>query len=349
MDIQQTPDRHRTVVVSQRFFDADAIALLEAHGCRVKLADLPPGQADGALSEAALHALLADADAWIVGHASVSRTLLAGLPRLRVVARRGVGYERVDMDALRDLGKVGTVAVGGNDACVADHTLGMMLALGHRLRESQRQMEGGDWAILPGRDLYRKTVGIVGLGRIGRGVVQRLLGFEATILVATPRRACGPLNPAGGANRLSYVGLETLLEQSDYVSLHAPLTTETRRMIDANALARMKPGAFLVNTSRGGLVDDAALLQALESGHLGGAGLDVFESETDPALLGVTKKLLGLPNVVATPHAGASTREGLERTNMLAARCVVGVLDGTALPPDCLIADGRTAKREHAC
>ncbi len=346
MESQSTPGLQRKVVVSQRFFDADAVAMLEANGCRVTLAELPPGQADGALPEAALHAMLENADGWIVGHANVSRSLLAGLPRLQVVARRGVGYERVDMAAIQEFGKVGTVAVGGNDACVADHALGMMLALAHRLRESQRRMEGGDWTILPGRDLYRKTVGIVGLGRIGRGVVQRLRGFEANILVCTPRPSSGS---ASAANGISYVGLETLLEQSDTISLHAPLTPDTRRMIDAPALARMKPGAFLINTSRGGLVDDAALLAALERGHLGGAGLDVFESETDPALTAVTQRLLALPNVVATPHAGASTREGLERTNMLAARCVVAVFDGSALPPDCLIADGRKHSPESAC
>lgn len=346
MEIHSTqPGRNRTVLVSQRFFDAAATAFLEEHGCHVRLAELPPGQADGGLPEAALQAMLEGADGWIVGHAHVSRSLLEKLPQLRVVARRGVGYDRVDMDAIRDLGKVGTVAVGGNEACVADHALGMMLALAHRLRESQRRMEAGDWTILPGRDLYLKTVGIVGLGRIGRAVVERLQGFHANILVATPT----PSETYGQANNISYVNLPTLLEQSDYISLHAPLTPDTRALIDAGALARMKRGAFLINTARGGLVDDAALLQALLSGHLGGAGLDVFQSEADPAMQEVTRQLLALPNVVATPHAGASTHEGLERTNMLAARCVVAALDGTAIPPACLIADGRQAAEVRPC
>lgn len=327
----------RTVVVTQRFFDAESMSFLAAHGCRVRIAELPAGQADGNLSEQALIELLADADGWIVGHARVSRSLLARLPRLQVIARRGVGFERVDTAAVQALGKVATIASGGNDACVADHALALMLAVNHRLRESQQQMNAGSWAILTGSDLYRKTVGIVGLGRIGRGVVQRLKGFEARVLAFTP-------NPDAAwvkANGVACVDLDTLLTHSDVLSLHAPLTPSTHLLIDARALARMKPSAILVNTARGGLVDDAALLAAIQAGRLAGAGLDVFLSESDPALEPVTRELIALPNVVATPHAGASTREGLNRTNRIAAQCVVAVLDGGEPPESCVIADGR--------
>jgi D-3-phosphoglycerate dehydrogenase len=329
--------KDRSVVVTQRFFDPAAIAYLEANGCSVHIVDLPQGQADNQLTRATLHGLLSGADGWIVGHAAVDHDLLAPLGRLQVVARRGVGHERIDLAAIRALGKVATIAVGGNDACVADHVLGMMLALGHRMRDAQSRMSGGDWTIVPGHDLYRKKVGIVGLGRIGRAVVQRLRGFEADIFVVTP----SPARADGQENKIRYVDLETMLAECDYVSLHAPLTQATRLMIDAAAMRRMKPGAFLLNTARGGLVDDAALLAALQSGQIAGAGLDVFQSETDPALHEVTRALLALPNVVATPHSGASTHEGLERTNLIAARCVVAVLDGSSIPASCLVADGR--------
>ncbi|GAA5236760.1 hydroxyacid dehydrogenase [Verticiella sediminum] len=327
----------RTVVVTQRFFDEETISYLDAHGCEVRLADLPPGKADGELTEETLLQTLAHADGWIVGHARVTRQLLSRLPRLQVIARRGVGYERVDTAAVKDLGKVAAIAVGGNDACVADHALALMLAVNHRLRESQLQMNAGSWAILTGTDLYRKTVGIVGLGRIGRGVVQRLKGFETRILAVTA-------NPDPGWSRqhgVEHVGLDTLLALSDVVSLHAPLTDGTRRLIDAGALARMKPTAILVNTARGGLVDDAALLDALKAVRIAGAGLDVYLSESDPAYTGVTAELIALPNVVATPHSGASTREGLIRTNRIAAQCVVAVLEGREPPAACVIADGR--------
>nr|WP_314546054.1 phosphoglycerate dehydrogenase [uncultured Massilia sp.] len=326
----------RRVVITQRHIDATTLAYLDEHGCDVHLADLPPGQADGELGEDRLRGLLADADGWIVGHARVSASLLQQLPGLQVIARRGVGYDRVDTAAVARLGKVATIASGGNDACVADHALAMMLALGHRLRESQRNMEQGDWTILAGTDLYRKTVGIVGFGRIGQAVARRLSGFDADVLVACSGAAAGPHGPA-----VRHVDLDTLLAQSDYVTLHAPLTPATRCMIDTRALARMRRGAFLINTARGGLVDDRALLHALREGRLAGAGLDVFASEADPAYADATAALLALPNVVCTPHAAASTREGLQRTNMIAARCVVAVLDGGSPPSACLIADGR--------
>ncbi len=330
-------NRMRRVVVTQRFFDEAAIAYLEGEGCEVVIADLPPGQADGGLDHDRLVRILAGAQGWIVGHAKVTRFLLSALPELAIVSRRGVGYERVDLEAALDLGRVVTIAAGGNDASVADQAIGMMIGLGRRFREAQAQMAAGSWAILTGTDLYRKTVGVVGLGRIGRSVVQRLSGFEAQVLVATSR----PDADYAARTGARFVDLETLLAQSDYVTVHAPLTPATKHMIDAGAMARMRPGAFLINTARGGLVSDRDLLAALDSGHLGGAGLDVFESESDPAMRPVTEALIARPDVIAAPHAGASTREGLARTNMIAARCVVAVLNGEDPPAECVVADGR--------
>lgn len=326
----------RRVVVTQRFFDPASIAHLEANGCEVVIADLPAGRADGDLTHAELEMVLAGAAGWIVGHARVTRDLLSALPDLQVVSRRGVGYERIDLDAVRDLGRVACIAAGGNDASVADHVIAMMLSLARRFRESQDRMLANDWSILMGSDLYRKTVGIVGLGRIGRSVAQRLQGFEADILVHSPGF---DVEDVGG--RMTPVGLDELLARSDYVTLHAPLTAETRFLIDAAALARMKPTAFLINAARGGLVDDRALLGALTAGRLAGAGLDTFVSEGDPEFRPVSQALLALPNVVATPHAAASSREGLDRTNMVAAMSVVAVLDGGTPPAACVVADGR--------
>ena len=324
----------RRVVVTQRFFDPAAAGLLADAGCEVVVSEPPPGKADGDFTHDELVDLLAGAGGWIVGHARVTRELMAALPGLLVISRRGVGYERVDLEAARDLGRVVAIAAGGNDASVADHALGLMLAVARRFRESQALMEAGRWSILMGSDLYRKTVGVIGLGRIGRSLVQRLSGFEAQVLVHTPR-------PDPALAGVRYVALEELLERSDYVSVHAPLTARTRFLIDASALARMKPTAILVNTARGGLVQDADLLEALAAGRLAGAGLDVFVSESDPAFKPVTEKLLALPNVVATPHAGASSREGLARTNAVAAQSVIAVLDGGDPAPGCVVADGR--------
>ncbi|MFN3514453.1 MAG: phosphoglycerate dehydrogenase [Phenylobacterium sp.] len=327
----------RRIVVTQRFFDPAAADLLSRSGCEVAICEPPPGKADGDFTHEELVELLSGAGGWIVGHAKVTRELLAALPGLAVVSRRGVGYERVDLAAARDLGRVVAIAAGGNEASVADHTIGLMLSVGRRFRESQALMEAGKWSILMGSDLYRKTVGIIGLGRIGRSVVKRLSGFEAEVLVHT-RRPDPDLAQTGAVR---FVELDELLARSDYVSVHAPLTPETKFLIDARAIERMKPGAILVNTARGGLVQDADLLAALQAGRLAGAGLDVFVSESDPGFQPVTEKLLALSNVVATPHAGASSHEGLARTNWIAAASVLAVLDGGDPPPECVVADGR--------
>jgi D-3-phosphoglycerate dehydrogenase / 2-oxoglutarate reductase len=336
-ELEVSSSKARKVVVTQRFFDAETVSYLRSNGCDVVIAELHPGQADGDVPCEILLQWLQGAAGWIVGHARVTRELLHDLPELQVISRRGVGYDRVDVAAIRDLGRVATIAAGGNDATVADQTIGLMLALGRRFREGQQAMSEGSWAITPGADLYRRTVGIVGLGRIGRSVVKRLTGFEATVLVHTPRREADLARTSG----FEYVDLPEILARSDYLTLHAPLTTDTRFLIREERIAQMKPTAFVINTARGGLVEDRDLLTALTSERLAGAGLDVFMSESDASYKDVTRQLVALPNVIALPHAGASTREGLDRTNMVAARCVVAVLNGTPVPPECVVADGR--------
>src|SRR6267378_2949782 len=328
----------RKVLITQRFFDAETMSYLRSKGCEAVVAELPAGQADGDVPHETLVRWLKGAAGWIVGHARVTRELLRELPDLQVISRRGVGYDRVDVTAVRDLGRVATIAAGGNDATVADQTIGLMLALGRRFREGQRAMSEGSWAIPLGTDLYRKTVGIVGLGSIGRSVAKRLTGFEATILVHTPRRDEDLARTSG----FEYVDLPEILSRSDYLTLHAPLTPQTRFLIREERIAQMKPTAFVINTARGGLLEDRDLLTALTSNRLAGAGLDVFMSESDATYHNVTRQLIALPNVIALPHAGASTREGLNRTNMVAAQCVVAVLNGTSVPPACVVVDGRS-------
>ncbi|MFP1681630.1 phosphoglycerate dehydrogenase [Alloalcanivorax sp. C16-1] len=326
-------DERKSVVVTQKFFDEGTLRFLEENGCDVTVARFADGVTDATASEAELIALLGGADAWIVGHASVTLSLLRALPRLKVVARRGVGYEKVDLDAAKQTGKAVTIAAGGNEESVADRTLALMLGVAHRLRESQQQLIDGPGAILLGHDLYARTVGIVGLGRIARNVVRRLKAFDVTVLVHTPR----PDPAYAEAMGVEYVDLATLLRRSDFVSLHAPFKPDTRHLINAERLSLMKGDAVLINTARGGLVDDRALLAALAAGRLGGAGLDVFESEAAPDLADVTRELVRRPDVVATPHSGASTHEGLRRTNRVAAHCVVSVLNNQAPPAGCLI------------
>lgn len=326
----------RKILVTTRLFDQPATDYLARSGYAVVCSGLPPDAVDTHIPDDRLHALLDGAAGWIVGLRAVTREILSAHPELKVIARRGVGHDRVDVAAARELGRVVAIAAGANDPSVADHTLALMLAALRRLRQSTAQLAADDWRAVIGGDLHGRTVGLVGFGRIARGVARRLQGFEARVLVSTPRP-----DPAVGG--VTYVPLDRLLAESDVVSLHLPLTQQTRGLLDAGAIAALKPGAVVVNTARGGLIDDAALLAALESGHLGGAGLDVFEAETDPAKRAVAAALIARPEVVASAHAAGSSREGLARGNMIAARCVVAALGGAPLPEGCLVADGRPA------
>lgn len=324
----------RRVLVTPPNFDADAMAFLHANNCEI----VTPQTPEGGLSEAELIALVSMSQGWILGpQAHVTRSLLAASPACRVLSRRGVGYERLDVAAILELGRVATIATGGNEDSVADHAVGLMLGVGRRMREQQAAMLGGDWSIRVSGDLFGKTVGIVGLGRAGRALVRRLRGFEVRMLVCTPRPDVNFCRPHG----VECVDLTTLLKQCDYVSLHVPLAPSTRHMIGEAQLALMKPSAILINTGRGGLIDDTALLAALRAQTIAGAGLDVYEGESDAASRPVALDLLALANVIGTPHSAASTREGLARTNAIAARNVVAVLDGAPVPDECLIADGR--------
>lgn len=330
-------DTHRSnVLVTVRFFDEEAVARLEARGHRVMRADIPYDAIDTTITPAVEEALRS-AQAWIIGAAPVTRELLQRHPGLRIVARRGVGFDSVDVDAIRSLGRLLTNTPGGNEPAVADHAVGLMLAVGKRVAQAHARLQADDWRVLVGTELYRKTVGLIGLGRIGRQVAQRLSGFEARILAFDPYLDEQGARSAG----VTRCSLEEVLRQSDYLSLHAPLTPQTRHIISAGALGLMKPEAILVNTSRGELVDEAALLGALREGRIAGAGLDVFACEHDPTLKDIASQLLALSTVVATPHAAASTRESLRRANEAAADCVAAALEGEPVPALCIVADGR--------
>ncbi len=331
------PATLRRVLVSQHSFDEDGISLLKAAGCEVVHPEATWTRGDGHFGRDELADHLRGVSGWILGHAQVTHDLLQAHPALLVLSRRGVGYDGVDVAAAAALGRVVAIAAGGNDDSVADHTMALILGVARRLRESQTRMCAGSWSILASSNLHGKTVGILGFGRIARRLVKRLSGFEATVLVAAGERHADAITAAGAHP----VAWPALLAQSDVVTLHAPLTDDTRHIIDHAAIARMKPTAILVNTARGGLVDDADLLDALRAGRLAGAGLDVYRSEADPSVREVTEALIALPNVLATPHAAASSRESLARMNRIAVENVVAVLDGGTPSAACLVVDGR--------
>ena len=326
----------REVLITARFFDTQAIEALRARGLRIHTGGVAFDAVDPEITRD-MHAALESSSAWILGMAPVSRELLARYPRLQVVARRGVGFDTVDVAAIKDLGRVLTITPGCNEPTVADHAVGLMLSVGKRFHESHRRMQAGEKAVVVGTELHGKTVGLIGFGRIARLVARRLQGFDVRLLAFDPVPDERLAKEAGA----EYASLEEVLRQSDVVSLHAPLSDGTRHLLDTRTIGMMKPGAILVNTARGELVDDAALLAALKAGKLGGAGLDVLGSEKDPSLERITRELLALPNVVCTQHTGGSSREGLARANMLAAQCVLAALDNGLMPSGCVVADGR--------
>lgn len=273
----------------------------------------------GARSEDQLIALMGDAVGAIVSTDPFTGKAIRANPKLRVIARIGVGTDSIDHEAARAARVAITVTPGMNAAAVADQTLALVLALVRKVVAHDAGVKAGRWErvgpMTPG-ELPGKTVGLVGAGTIGRAVAARLRGFDVKLIyfdAAVPALE--------GAGRVD--DLDDLLRRSDVVTLHAPLTPDTRHMIDAGALARMKPGALLVNTARGGLVDQAALFASLRDGHLGGAGLDVFAEEPPGAAV-----LGGVPNLVCSAHVGGLSHESIRRMTVSATDSVIAVLRG---------------------
>jgi glyoxylate reductase len=249
---------------------------------------------------------------------------------LRVVANFAVGYDHVDVAACRERDVVVTNTPDVLTNATAELAVALMLAAARRLGEAERLVRAGRWTgwepnQLLGRELSGAVVGIVGLGRIGTRVAELLRGFGADMLYAARSRHPEAERSLGA----EHAALEDLLERSDFVTLHVPLSPQTRHLIDAHALGRMKPGAILVNTSRGGLVDAAALARALREERLGGAGLDVYEEEPQ-----VPPELIELERVVLAPHIGSATAVARDAMAQLVAENVIAVVEGrTPLTP----------------
>jgi phosphoglycerate dehydrogenase-like enzyme len=273
----------------------------------------------GARTPAELTALISGAVGAIVSTDPFDADVLRDSPDLRVIARVGVGTDSIDLAAATKHGVVVTITPGANEATVAEHTIALMLSLLRRICEQNAAARRGEWnrtgPHLPG-SLHGSTVGLVGFGRIGRLVAQRLRGFDVRILATDP--SVGEAEPD-----VELVALPDLLAGSDVVSLHAPLEPATAGLIGAEEIGAMRPGAMLVNTARGGMVDERALLAALLAGHLGGAALDVF-AEEPPAGNG----LLGLPNVVATAHVAGLSERSIDEMTHRATASVVDVVAG---------------------
>lgn len=289
--------------------------------------------ADSGTPEAQM-ALMPDADFILAGWQPVTGAMIAAAPRLRLVQKWGIGYDKFDLDAARARGIPVAITFGANAGPVAEHAIALMLGVYRRLPYVDRKIREGVWLKSQMRSVcYQiagKTVGLIGFGNIARMLAHRLRGFDATILYSSPRRAEAEVEQKLNARHVSQ---DELLASSDIVSLHAPLNDKTRGMIGAQAFARMKAGAIIINTARGGIIDEAALYQALVSGKLHGAGLDVFEREpADPA-----NPLFQLEQVVASPHSGGAVMDNVGYVASRAFENMGRVLRGESIRAEDLI------------
>jgi D-3-phosphoglycerate dehydrogenase len=253
---------------------------------------------------------LADAEALVVRSATkVTSAVIAYAPKLRAIARAGTGVDNVDVSSATARGIVVMNAPGANSISVAELAFGMILALARHLPAADAAMKQGRWEKKQflGEEIREKTLGLAGLGRIGQEVARRAAAFDMRIIAHDPFISEEVAADLG----VNLVSLDELFARSDYVSLHMPSTATTKSMVNADRLARAKKGIRIVNTARGDLIDEAALADAIESGHVGGAALDVFQKEPT-----VDHRLQQMPQVVATPHIAASTREGQELVGM---------------------------------
>jgi phosphoglycerate dehydrogenase-like enzyme len=268
-------------------------------------------------------------DAVLAGMEPFTRSILEQ-SQLRVIARLGVGYDAIDIPAATEQGVAVTITAGANDQAVAEHTVAMMLAVARGFPSRDMMVRRGDWRRLTLGRLAGKTLGLIGLGRIGRSVVPKAQGIGMTVI------ATDPLADRAFADRhdVRLCSLDELLAESDVVSVHAPNTPDTENLINARTLARMKKGSILVNTARGNLVDEDALIHALNSGHLMGAALDVFKVEPLP----LTSPLVSMENVLLAPHMAGLDHESQSAMANMAAQSIVDLHQGR-WPEGCVVND----------
>ena len=308
--------RFRVAVTARSFGEGcdEPYAILRAAGCEVYKSSL-----DRPLNSAELAAFIKDADALIAGNDQVDAAAINAAPRLKVISRYGVGLDNYDLAAATARGVVVTNTPGTNDNSVADLTFALLLALARGIPRANELVKGGRWRRVLGDEIWGKTLGIIGLGRIGRGVAQRANGFDMAVL------GCDVVRDAkwAEANHVAFVDLDELLHRSDFVSVHVPRLPATAGLIGRRELGLMKPTAYVINTARGGIIDEEALFEALTTGRIAGAGLDVLEHEPDTG-----SPLTKLDNVIVTAHIGGYTRDAVRNMGVLAARNVVDVLTG---------------------
>ena len=262
---------------------------------------------------------LDDVVAIITGLEPVTGKVINSAPRLRVIVKHGIGVDNIDLDAAKEKGVIVANSPGTNREAVADLVFGLMLSLARKIPQSDRQVREGKWPKVFGQSVWGKTLGIIGLGVIGKSVAQRAKGFNMKVLAFDKYWD----EEFASANGIIRSEVDEILKESDFVTLHVPLMKETRNLIGEKQLSIMKPTAYLINAARGGVVDEDALYKALKEGRIAGAGIDVFSTEPP-----TQSPLLGLQNVILTPHMGGFTDGALSMTSEFVSQVVVDALKG---------------------
>jgi D-3-phosphoglycerate dehydrogenase len=277
------------------------------------------------LPEAELIPLVADAVALVVrSETKVTRKVIEAAPKLRVVGRAGVGVDNVDVDAATQHGIVVMNTPGGNTISTAELTFSMLMALARNIPQANASMKAGEWnrKAFSGIELYGKTLGILGMGRLGGEVAKRAIAFGMTVLAYDPYLTLARAK----ALQVEMAELDEIYSRADFITVHMPMTDETRGMLNTQAFAKMKPGVRVLNCARGGIINEADLLLAVKEGRVAGAALDVYEAEPLPK----DSPLRGLPQVIMTPHLGASTEEAQDNVGIEVAEAITDyLLNGT--------------------
>lgn len=293
--------------------DRSPIDLLIDNGCECESLQIDANSEEQGMEAAR------DADVLVVGLQRITEKVLAAATRLKVIGRCGVGLDNIDLKAAGARGIPVVYTPGVNAQAVADLTLGLMLALARKIPQADRMTREGQWKRIMGNDVWGKTLGIFGLGQIGFNVAKRAKGFDMKVIAYDPIENL----PLAGELGVAYKSKPDILREADFISLHLPLNAETLGFIGGEELRSMKKGAILVNTSRGGIVDEKALYLALKAGDIAGAALDVFAQEPP----GETP-LVQLDNFIGSPHIGGITTEAISQIGMTVARDIVSVLKG---------------------
>lgn len=261
--------------------------------------------------------LVPEASAIIVGLVPITEKIFENSSKLKIVSMYGVGVNHIDLEAARKKGVIVTNCPGSNDHAVADLTMGLMVTVARNIPQIDRDIRDGYWKKYLGGELWQKRLGLIGLGNIAKGVVHRAKGFDMQISAYDPYVSVEVASALG----VQLQSFEEVISQSDFLSLHAPLTEETKCMFSNEQFKRMMPTSYLINTARGGLIDEQALYVALSNGDIAGAGLDVFVEEPLK-----DSRLVELKNVVLTAHTGTHTKESIERMGIMAVENVLRVL-----------------------